>query len=252
MRPFLDSPTPKQYGPRGFWDGRNYSGFARNARCRSAWPTSMAEDTARAETGTGRPKRPLSPRGSSVSANGSPTRRGRTGKSKLVSSSKSRSVGARPRLPALDRAGRRCPGRRGHRLAARPLARYLAVGDDRVSAARLCRRRAQRDAGGGCRPTRLTGIKAEIGVAKNANGRRSDPSIRDHQARSRSATIGGHEIAFTNSALFMVIAVGRHRGAADRRDARRARWCRAGMQSIAELSYEFVANTIKAPPARRG
>ena len=42
----------------------------------------MATTRANGETGTGQPKRPLSPRGSSVSANGSATRRGRTGKSK--------------------------------------------------------------------------------------------------------------------------------------------------------------------------
>ena len=64
--------------------------------------------------------------------------------------------------------------------------------------------------------------------------------------------IGGHEIAFTNSALFMAITVVGICGAAGRRQLGRARWCRGGMQSIAELSYEFVADTINSTAGKEG
>ena len=56
--------------------------------------------------------------------------------------------------------------------------------------------------------------------------------------------IGGHEIAFTNSALFMAITVvgiwALLVGGSSAKSLIPGR-----MQSIAELSYEFVANTIQ-------
>lgn len=64
-------------------------------------------------------------------------------------------------------------------------------------------------------------------------------------------TFGGHEIAFTNSALFMVIAViltaalmlG---GSAGRR------LVPTRMQSIAELSYEFIADMLRSTAGEQG
>jgi F-type H+-transporting ATPase subunit a len=56
--------------------------------------------------------------------------------------------------------------------------------------------------------------------------------------------VGGQEIAFTNSSLFMVISVGIIGallvGATASRSVVPGR-----MQSLAELSYEFVATTIR-------
>jgi F-type H+-transporting ATPase subunit a len=63
--------------------------------------------------------------------------------------------------------------------------------------------------------------------------------------------IAGHEIAFTNSALFMVIAVvsitalligGTARGAL----------VPGRVQSVAEISYEFVANTLRSTAGTEG
>jgi F-type H+-transporting ATPase subunit a len=63
--------------------------------------------------------------------------------------------------------------------------------------------------------------------------------------------VGGHEIAFTNSALFMVIAVATIAllmlGTTGRRALVPGR-----MQSIAELSYEFVADTLKSSAGTEG
>ena len=63
--------------------------------------------------------------------------------------------------------------------------------------------------------------------------------------------IGGHEIAFTNSALFMAItAVGIWAllvGGSSRRALVPGR-----LQSIAEMSYEFVANTIQSTAGKEG
>ena len=64
-------------------------------------------------------------------------------------------------------------------------------------------------------------------------------------------TFGGHEIAFTNSSLFMVIAVLLIAlllvGATSGRSLVPGR-----MQSLAELSYEFVANTIRSTAGNEG
>jgi F-type H+-transporting ATPase subunit a len=63
--------------------------------------------------------------------------------------------------------------------------------------------------------------------------------------------IGGHEIAFTNSALFMVIAVVGISllmlGTTTRRSLVPGR-----LQSIAEVSYEFVADTLKSSAGTDG
>ena len=63
--------------------------------------------------------------------------------------------------------------------------------------------------------------------------------------------IGGHEIAFTNSALFMAITVvgiaALLVGASSPRALVPGR-----MQSIAEMSYEFVANTIQSTAGKEG
>ncbi len=64
-------------------------------------------------------------------------------------------------------------------------------------------------------------------------------------------TIGGHEFAFTNSALYMAITVvgiaALLVGASSSRALIPGR-----MQSIAELSYEFVANTIQSTAGKEG
>jgi F-type H+-transporting ATPase subunit a len=63
--------------------------------------------------------------------------------------------------------------------------------------------------------------------------------------------IGGHQIAFTNSALFMAITVvgiaALLVGASSPRALVPGR-----MQSVAELSYEFVANTIQSTAGKEG
>jgi F-type H+-transporting ATPase subunit a len=65
------------------------------------------------------------------------------------------------------------------------------------------------------------------------------------------AKIGGHEIAFTNSALFMVIAVTGITallvGATSSRSLVPNR-----LQSVAELSYEFVATTLRSTAGSEG
>lgn len=63
--------------------------------------------------------------------------------------------------------------------------------------------------------------------------------------------IGGHEIAFTNSSLYMVIAVAGISalmlGATSSRSVIPGRF-----QSVAELSYEFVAETLRSSAGREG
>ncbi|HET9904138.1 MAG TPA: F0F1 ATP synthase subunit A [Xanthobacteraceae bacterium] len=64
-------------------------------------------------------------------------------------------------------------------------------------------------------------------------------------------TVGGHEIAFTNSALFMVIAVAGITllmlGTTARRSLVPDR-----AQSLAEISYEFVADMIQSTAGKEG
>lgn len=64
-------------------------------------------------------------------------------------------------------------------------------------------------------------------------------------------TIGGQEIAFTNSALFMLLAVGGITllmiGATAKRELVPGR-----MQSVAELTYEFVADMLRSSAGSEG
>ena len=63
--------------------------------------------------------------------------------------------------------------------------------------------------------------------------------------------IGGHEIAFTNSALYMAITVVGITALLVGASASRA-LVPGRMQSIAEISYEFVANTIQSTAGTEG
>src|SRR5215216_5863230 len=63
--------------------------------------------------------------------------------------------------------------------------------------------------------------------------------------------IGGHEIAFTNSALFMAITVVGIWALLVGGSSARA-LVPGRMQSIAEMSYEFVANTIQSTAGKEG
>jgi F-type H+-transporting ATPase subunit a len=65
------------------------------------------------------------------------------------------------------------------------------------------------------------------------------------------AHIGGHEIAFTNSALFMAITVVGIWALLVGGSSARA-LVPGRMQSIAELSYEFVADTINSTAGKEG
>ena len=63
--------------------------------------------------------------------------------------------------------------------------------------------------------------------------------------------IGGHEIIFTNSALFMAISVGGIVALVIGGTASRA-LVPGRLQSVAEMSYEFVANTIESTAGTEG
>lgn len=65
------------------------------------------------------------------------------------------------------------------------------------------------------------------------------------------ADVGGHEIAFTNSSLFMVVAVVIISALMLGTTGRRA-MVPGRMQSLAELSYEFVADTLKSSTGAEG
>src|SRR6202161_4213303 len=64
-------------------------------------------------------------------------------------------------------------------------------------------------------------------------------------------TVGGHEISFTNSALFMLIVVGVVSALLIGATAPRA-VVPGRFQSVAELSYEFVANTLRSSAGTEG
>jgi F-type H+-transporting ATPase subunit a len=76
-----------------------------------------------------------------------------------------------------------------------------------------------------------------------------------HQFQIKNLTpmvsLGGHQISFTNSALFMLIIVGAVSllliGATVPRAVVPGR-----LQSIAEMSYEFVANTVRSSAGNEG
>ena len=63
--------------------------------------------------------------------------------------------------------------------------------------------------------------------------------------------IGGHDIAFTNSALYMVIALGVISALMIGATASRA-LVPGRMQSVAEISYEFVATTLRQSAGTEG
>jgi F-type H+-transporting ATPase subunit a len=64
-------------------------------------------------------------------------------------------------------------------------------------------------------------------------------------------TLGGHEVSFTNSALFMLIIVGVVSALLIGATAPRA-VVPGRLQSVAELSYEFVANTLRSSAGTEG
>ena len=64
--------------------------------------------------------------------------------------------------------------------------------------------------------------------------------------------IGGVELALTNSALYMLLALAADRTAHARRHRLAGRWCPGRMQSIAEMSYEFVATTLRSTAGTEG
>jgi F-type H+-transporting ATPase subunit a len=64
-------------------------------------------------------------------------------------------------------------------------------------------------------------------------------------------TVDGHQIAFTNSALFMLIIVGGVSALLIGATAPRA-VIPGRLQSVAELSYEFVANTLRSSAGTEG
>ena len=63
--------------------------------------------------------------------------------------------------------------------------------------------------------------------------------------------IGGHQIAFTNSAAYMLLIVGLASALLIGATARRA-VVPGRLQSMAELSYEFVANTLRSATGTEG
>ena len=63
--------------------------------------------------------------------------------------------------------------------------------------------------------------------------------------------LGGHDISFTNSAAFMVLAVGGITAFLLAATANRS-LVPSRFQSVAELSYEFVANTINSAAGKEG
>lgn len=65
------------------------------------------------------------------------------------------------------------------------------------------------------------------------------------------ANIGGHEIAFTNSSLYMLIAAGVITALMVGATASRS-LVPGRLQSVAELSYEFVADTLKSSAGSEG
>jgi F-type H+-transporting ATPase subunit a len=64
-------------------------------------------------------------------------------------------------------------------------------------------------------------------------------------------SMGGHQISFTNSALFMLLIVGGVSTFLIGATARRA-VVPGRIQSIAEISYEFVANTVRSSAGTEG
>ena len=194
MRRFLDSlETQTLWSARLFGTAGTTWVCSQSSRV-EVRAASMAKDTGEDE----RKRQPVSRRGRSLREAPASRRTARPAQRAEPASRswfrfEERSVGTRPRLPPLHRTGRRRPGRRVHRLGARQVARNLAVGDDRVSLARLCRRRHQRDARRG--RFQRTGTKAAIGAGDRTAGSFRRWPIRFINSKSttscRSATSAG-------------------------------------------------------------
>ena len=145
-------------------------------------------------------------------------------------------------------------GRRVHRMGARSLARHLAVGDDRVSLARLRRRRRQCDA---CR-RRFQRAGPRIAISEATARRqgtygdgRSNSSIRNPEARDarphRRARNRLHQLGAVHGDHR-----GRHLGAAGGRQLGRARWCRGGCNRSPSCPTNSSPTPSTARPARKG
>jgi F-type H+-transporting ATPase subunit a len=63
--------------------------------------------------------------------------------------------------------------------------------------------------------------------------------------------LGGYQISFTNSALYMFIVVGLISALLIGGTMRRA-VMPGRLQSIAEMSYEFIANTVRSSTGQEG
>ena len=66
------------------------------------------------------------------------------------------------------------------------------------------------------------------------------------------AKIGNTEIAFTNSAAFMLAGGARPHALPGQRHGERAAWCPSRLQSAAEIAYEFVATTVRSTAGSEG
>ena len=64
--------------------------------------------------------------------------------------------------------------------------------------------------------------------------------------------IGGYDVSFTNQSLLMVIVAVGGVAVSDARHVEAAAWCRSRAQSMAEMSYEFVANMIHSATGEDG
>src|SRR5207249_3992749 len=163
------------------------------------------------------------------------------------------------RFADVNRARCGRPGRGRHWPAHRPVARIFAAGDDRVSAARFRSRRPQRDASGGCRSANHAGPARPkaIAAAGSAEGKAGLIGHMDpiHQFQIKNLLtfghIGGQEIAFTNSALFMLIALAVIAALTIGATSSRA-LVPGRMQSVVEMSYEFVADTLRSTAGSEG
>ena len=235
------------------------SEFPRLRGCRT-----MSDDTrGRGDRAQRRPRKPPSPRGSSVSANGSTSQ----------VASRSAETGSASR-PATDHSGFARGFRlsselvagvlvgAGTRLADRQGARDLAVGDVRVRAARLYGRRAERDAAGGSGIRRRSGLDDRTPQRSSAatahRGRRDRPVMADpiHQFQINKIFTIGHDRR-ARDRIHQLVAVHGDRG----RDHRRRCWsarppraasCRAGCNRSPSSPTSSSPRRYEVPPAARG
>ena len=64
--------------------------------------------------------------------------------------------------------------------------------------------------------------------------------------------MAGVETSFTNASLYMLLAALGVVAADDSRDLQARRSCRAACQALAEMLYEFVANTVRQTAGKEG